>query len=61
MSRLPMPALPMPAPARAQGELFVAKLVVVPTLAGAVRERLASVSAGGSEVFVPPLVWRIDR
>jgi len=49
------------APARAQGELFVAKLVVVPTLAGAVRERLASVSAGGSEVFVPPLVWRIDR
>jgi hypothetical protein len=48
------------APARAQGALFMARLVVVPTLAGAVRERLASVSTDESEVFVPPLVWRIE-
>ena len=48
-------------PARAQGELFVARVQVVPTLAGTVRERLVSVSVGGSEVFMPPMVWRIER
>jgi hypothetical protein len=48
-------------PARAQGELFVARVQAVPTLAGTVRERQVSVSVGGSEVFMPPMVWRIER
>jgi hypothetical protein len=48
-------------PARAQGELMLVSVQVVPTLAGTVRERLVSVGVGGSEVFMPPMVWRIER
>ena len=49
------------APARAQGELFVAKVQVVPTLAGSLKERIASVEGGGREVFLPPATWSIAR
>ncbi len=50
------------APARGQGELFDARYEVVPTLAGALHARVASVSlrnAPSTEVFFPPSTWKI--
>lgn len=54
-------ALTLEAPGRAQGERFVAKVQVVPTLAGSLKERVASVSVLGQTVFLPPATWRIAR
>jgi hypothetical protein len=48
-------------PSRAQGELFTAKLQVVPTLAGVLSEREVRVAMGSTEVALPPSAWRIAQ
>jgi hypothetical protein len=54
----------MDAPARRQGELFNASFKIMPTLAGSLHSRVASVSianAAATEVFFPPSTWTISR
>lgn len=50
-------------PARNQGELFTARIQIVPTLAGALHTQVASVQLMGrpdTAVYLPPTVWTIS-